>query len=121
LLQYPHDPENYCPYLGYGLLASTAASTSSCTPSTIAGVWLDSHAIGAKLIYSPDDGRTWANQTFDAGRWEDCTTSRRTWPSSASRRTLLIPDLRAKWAETTRRTHGYVYVYSPNGNYDGSM
>lgn len=80
--------------------------------------------IGAKLIYSPDNGRTWCNQDGSTPVvWED-------W-NHRSRETLVFfeEDQEAfsltsilqmgKGYEYNR--DGYIYVYAPNGNTEGTM
>lgn len=79
---------------------------------------------GVKLIYSPDNGRTWCNQNGSTPVvWEDWNhRSRDTMvflnePNEAF--SLLSVLQMGKNYEHNR--DGYVYVYSPNGNVDGLM
>ena len=125
LFQYPHDPENYCRYLGYGVLA-----VDGCIYQFLHAlnhpprVWLDSKAIGAKLIYSPDNGVTWHNQDGSTPvAWED-------WYDRSRKNMVFYREPQDAFSFLTfvqmgrgyeANRDGYVYVYSPNGNYDGSM
>ena len=79
--------------------------------------------VGAKLIYSPDLGRTWKNQDGVDARWE-------VWeerdhgnmvffnePGEAFS-LLTVLQMGKNYADNT---DGFVYVYAPNGNLDGDM
>jgi Domain of unknown function (DUF4185) len=80
--------------------------------------------VGAKLIYSPDNGRTWCNQD---GRtpvvWEDWNNrSRETlvfFEEDQEAFSLLTVLQMGRNYELNR--DGYVYVYAPNGNTEGTM
>jgi hypothetical protein len=125
LLQLPHDPENYCRYLAFGVLAVDgriyhAHKTLNHPPR----VWLDSHAIGAKLIHSPDGGSTWHNQDGSTPvAWED-------WYDRSQRNMAFFREPQDAFSSLTflqmgrdyeHNRDGYVYIYSPNGNYEGWM
>lgn len=80
--------------------------------------------IGAKLIYSPDSGRTWHNQNASSPVvWEP-------W-ANRSRDTMVFFDeekeafsLLAVLQMGRNYEHnrdGYIYVYAPNGNTEGTM
>jgi hypothetical protein len=82
------------------------------------------HWIGAKLIYSPDNGRTWRNQDGTAPvTWED-------WGMQSRERLVFFrePDgcfsllsVLQMGRNYSANRDGYVYVYGLNGNVDGQM
>jgi hypothetical protein len=80
--------------------------------------------IGAKLIYSPDDGRTWHNQDGSTPVvWE-------AW-GQRSRETMMffeedqeafsLLSVLQMGRNYEQNRDGYVYIYAPNGNTDGTM
>lgn len=80
--------------------------------------------IGAKLIFSPDNGKTWCNQDGTTPvKWESrLQQSRKTMvfyrePQEAFS-LLSILQMGKDYAENR---DGYVYVYATNGNIDGLM
>lgn len=80
--------------------------------------------VGAKLVYSPDNGRTWHNQnSSEPVVWEPhAERSRKTMaffeePQAAF--SLLSVLQMGQNYEDNR--DGYIYVYAPNGNADGTM
>lgn len=86
--------------------------------------WPDLRFVGAKLIYSPDNGRTWHNQDGSTPVvWESWQQrSRKTMvffeePQDAF--SLLTVLQMGRNYEANR--DGYVYVYAPNGNTEGTM
>lgn len=86
--------------------------------------WAGLHYNGAKLIFSPDNGRTWCNQdgSTPVRRESRCDLSRETLvffkePQNAF--TLLTFLQMGKGYQENR--DGYVYVYSPNGIADGAV
>lgn len=79
---------------------------------------------GVKLIYSPDNGRTWRNQDGSTPVvWEDWNQrSRETmvfFDEDQEAFSLLSVLQMGKNYEHNR--DGYVYVYAPNGNSEGTM
>jgi hypothetical protein len=84
----------------------------------------DARFVGAKLIYSPDDGRTWRNQDGTAPvRWES-------WQERSKSNMVFFEEPGDAFALITvlqmgknyeYNTDGYVYIYAPNGNTEGSM
>lgn len=80
---------------------------------------------GVKLIYSLDDGRTWRNQDGSSPvRWED-------WGDRERGRNMLfydepqeafsLPVILQMGKGYSSNRDGYVYIYSPNGNTEGTM
>jgi hypothetical protein len=80
--------------------------------------------VGAKLIYSPDNGRTWRNQNGSTPVvWESWgQRSRDTmvfYKEDQEAFSLLTVLQMGKNYEQNR--DGYLYVYAPNGNAEGTM
>lgn len=80
--------------------------------------------IGAKLIYSPDNGRTWCNQDGSTPVvWEG--------RNNRSRKTFVFFEedqdafsqlsVLQMGRNYEHNRDGYVYVYAPNGNLEGTM
>lgn len=78
---------------------------------------------GAKLIYSPDGGRTWQNQHGGPVIWEPWEERSRDnlvfWQEPGECFSLLSLLQMGRGYELN--TDGYVYVYAPNGNTEGTM
>lgn len=79
--------------------------------------------VGAKLISSSDNGHTWNNQDGSAARWEQ-------WEDRNSRNMMFFNEPGEAFSLLTilqmgkgyeYNTDGYVYMYAPNGNTDGTM
>jgi hypothetical protein len=80
--------------------------------------------IGAKLIYSPDNGATWHNQDGSTPvRWES-------WEKRNQKNMAFFKEPADAFSLLTclqmgqnyrDNTDGYAYVYSPNGNTEGTM
>jgi hypothetical protein len=80
--------------------------------------------IGAKLVYSPDGGTTWHNQDGSTPvHWE-------TWAEQSSDSMVFfhepgeafgVHSVLQMGRDYSLNTDGYVYVYSPNGNEEGTM
>ncbi len=80
--------------------------------------------VGAKLIYSPDGGRTWHNQDGSTPvRWEP-------WEDRSRRNMVFFEEPGDAFALLTvlqmgrnyeRNRDGFVYLYAPNGSTEGTM
>ncbi len=80
--------------------------------------------VGAKLIYSPDNGRTWCNQDGSSPvRWEP-------WDERSKDNMVFFEEPGDAFSQLSvlqmgrgyqDNSDGYVYVYAPNGNTEGSM
>lgn len=80
--------------------------------------------VGAKLIYSPDNGRTWCNQDGSSPvRWE-------LWDERSRENMVFFEEPGDAFSLLTvlqmgmnyrDNTDGFVYVYAPNGNTEGTM
>ncbi len=84
----------------------------------------DLRFVGAKLIYSPDNGRTWCNQDGSSPvKWEP-------WEKRSEDNMVFFNEPGDAFSLLTvlqmgknygHNTDGYVYVYAPNGNVEGAM
>jgi hypothetical protein len=86
--------------------------------------WTDARFIGTKLIYSPDNGRTWCNQDGSApvvweARQQRSRANMLFFEESQDAFSLLSVLQMGRNYGVNK--DGYVYVYSPNGNTDGTM
>ncbi|NLS79200.1 MAG: DUF4185 domain-containing protein [Chloroflexi bacterium] len=79
--------------------------------------------VGAKLIYSPDHGQSWRNQDGGPVRWEP-------WEERSRANMVFFEEPGEAFALLTvlqmgrnyeHNRDGYVYVYAPNGNAEGTM
>lgn len=79
--------------------------------------------VGAKLIYSPDRGRTWMNQNGSPVRWEP-------WEERSRENMAFFEEPRQAFSLLSvlqmgrnyeQNEDGYVYVYAPNGSDEGTM
>ena len=78
---------------------------------------------GAKLIWSPDSGRTWRNQDGGPVRWEpwdERGKGNMAFFNEPGEAFSLITMLQMGRGYEHNRD-GYVYGYSPNGNVEGTM
>jgi hypothetical protein len=80
--------------------------------------------VGAKLIYSPDNGKTWNNRDGSTPvRWEPWAERSKTnmafFEESGDAFSLLTVLQMGRNYEHNK--DGYVYVYAPNGNAEGTM
>jgi hypothetical protein len=80
--------------------------------------------VGAKLIYSPDGGKTWHNQDGSTPvYWED-------WDERSTANSVFFHEPDNSFAlhsilqmgrDYELNTDGYIYVYAPNGDREGTM
>jgi hypothetical protein len=80
--------------------------------------------VGAKLIYSPDNGSTWCNQDGSTPVvWEE-------WEDRSKDNMMFFREPQDAFSQLSvlqmgknydANTDGFVYVYGPNGNTDGTM
>ena len=96
------------------------------TPETAFGDAMETGTtfVGAKLVYSPDLGKTWYNQDgstpvvfepFD----ERSTANMAFFEEDGG--TFALPSFLQMGKDYSANTDGYVYVFSPNGPADGTM
>lgn len=120
----PEVRENVPRYYGFGTLALDGRLYQFL--STLNHTMLQPNArfVGAKLIYSPDNGATWRNHNGATPvTWEDY--------GQQSRETMVffreaqdafsLPSILQMGKNYEANRDGYVYVYAPNGNTEGTM
>jgi hypothetical protein len=119
-------PRNTSRYYGFGILAvGDTIYQFLNTPDRP----FDNNAphprfIGAKLIYSPDNGATWHNQDGSSPvRWEP-------WEERSQKNMAFFHEPDDAFALLTvlqmgkayeQNKDGYVYIYAPGGNTEGTM
>jgi hypothetical protein len=121
----PYTDTGFCRYYGFGTLAlgthvyQFLSTSHQSTEQGGAGRF-----VGAKLIYSADGGRTWCNQDGSAPvAWEPSAERSREnmvffeEPQEAFS-LLAVLQMGRDYADNS---DGYVYVYAPNGNTEGTM
>lgn len=84
----------------------------------------DLRFVGAKLIYSPDNGLTWHNQDGSSPvRWESLAEQSKDNMAffNESGDTFSLLTILQMGQNYRYNTDGYVYVYAPNGNAEDTM
>lgn len=128
-LQVYHGTPNINRYYGFGHIAlDDYVYLFMSTPNhrflyQIGKPWPGARFFGAKLIYSPDLGKTWKNQNGSPvvwEPWEDRNKGNMVFFDEPDESFSLLTVLQmGKNYEHNR--DGYVYVYAPNGNVEGKM
>jgi len=113
-----------CRYYGFGILASGNNIYQFLSTPNRPLIEPESRFVGAKLIYSPDLGRTWRNQDGSSPvhweHWEEKSKTNMTFFEEDGDAFSLLTVLQmGKGYEQNR--DGYVYVYAPNGSAEGKM
>lgn len=122
--------DRHCYYYSFGTLAARGylyqfLSTLNHPETHPDGtLWPGQRFVGAKLIYSPDQGRSWFNQDGAAPvSWE-------TWEQRSRRNMMFFEEPQEAFSLISMlqmgknyqaNRDGYIYGYAPNGNVDGSM
>ena len=122
-----HRRETWNRYFGLGTLALDERIYQFLGTPNQGSHWdgvADARFVGAKLIYSPDNGRTWCNQDGSTPVvWEDWDARSREnmvfFRESQDAFSLLSVLQMGRNYEANQ--DGYVYVYAPNGNTEGTM
>jgi hypothetical protein len=116
-------PRHWSRYYGFGILALDRSLYHFMSTPKVPFGPPDNAFAGIKLIYSPDEGRTWNNQDGSEICWED-------WEERNSENMLFFKEPGECFSLLTvlqmgknyeDNTDGYVYIYAPNGNVDGTM
>jgi hypothetical protein len=114
---------NFSRYYGFGILALDERIIQFLSTPNHPFSLPDPRFVGAKLIYSPDLGRTWRNQDGSPVRWEPWEERTREnmaffcEPGDAFS-LLTVLQMGRNYRDNP---DGYVYVYAPNGNTEGTM
>jgi len=125
----PDYPELQCPtrYYNFGILALDNKIFSFLSTTTIPWPWTeenDARFIGVKLIYSPDKGKTWCNQDGSTPvKWEqgDERNNRNMIFYKEPGDCFSLLTVLQMGKNYSENTDGYVYIYAPNGNTEGTM
>jgi len=118
-------------YYNFGILALDGALYQFLSTPNRAFNLLSPRFAGVKLIYSPDNGRSWRNQTGQAAvrpegaavRWEPWAERNREnmlFFNEPGEAFSLITVLQMGRNYSANRD-GFVYLYAPNGNIEGTM
>ncbi len=120
---YSEEFPNFSRYYGFGILALDERIYQFLSTPNHPFSLPDPRFVGAKLIYSPDRGQTWRNQDGSPVRWEPWDERNRDnmaflyEPGDAfSLLTVLQMGRNYQY-----NSDGFVYVYAPNGNAEGTM
>ena len=110
-------------YYGFGILALDGCIYHFLSTPNHPFRQPEARFVGAKLIYSPDNGRTWRNQDGSPLRWEP-------WDERSQENMAFFCEPGDAFSLMTvlqmgrnyaQNRDGYVYVYAPNGNEEGGM
>jgi len=87
--------------------------------------WPDFYWVGAKLLYSPDNGRTWQNQDGSSPvlweKWDARSRENMVFFNEEPEGAFAWPSFLQMGRNYGLNRDGFVYVYSPNGHADGTM
>jgi hypothetical protein len=116
-------PRDFSRYYGFGIIVlDDTLYQFMSTPKEPFGA-PNNAFIGAKLIYSPDKGKTWKNQDGTPLRWEpweerNSKNMQFYYEPDESFSLLTVLQMGKNYADNT---DGYIYIYAPNGSVDGKM
>lgn len=120
-------PETWNRFYGFGIVALDRTIYHFLSTPDVAFDLADAdhpRFIGAKLIYSDDDGRTWRNQDgstpVEWEAWAERSRDNMVFFEESQEAFSLLSVLQMGRSYEANRD-GYVYVYAPNGNTDGTM
>jgi len=114
---------NFSRYYGFGILALDGNIYHYLSTPNHPFSDRGPRFIGAKLIFSPDNGRTWRGQDGSPVRWEP-------WEERSQSNMVFFEEPDEAFSLLTvlqmgrnyeHNRDGYVYVYAPNGNVEGMM
>jgi hypothetical protein len=111
-------------YYGFGILALDDRIYHYLTTPIRRLTEPDPVFVGAKLIYSPDNGRTWHNQDGSTPvkieDWDERSKENMIFFKEPNNAFSLLTVL--QMGKNYEHNHdGFVYIYSPNGDADGTM
>jgi hypothetical protein len=116
--------KDYSRYYGFGIIAVDGKIYQLMSTPKVPFGPKDNAFIGAKLIYSPDNGKTWHNQDGTTPvkyeKWEERNKQNMLFFYEPDESFSLHSFLQMG-KDYSDNTDGYVYLYSPNGNVDGKM
>ena len=110
-------------YYGFGIIALDGCIYHFLSTPNHAFHEPEPRFVGAKLVYSPDNGQTWRNQDGTVLRWEE-------WTEQSHDNMVFFNEPGEAFSLLTvlqmgknysHNKDGYVYIYAPNGNHEGTM
>jgi hypothetical protein len=110
-------------YYGFGIFATGGYIHHFLSTPNHVFEQPDARFVGAKLIFSPDNGDTWRNQDGSPVKWE-------AWQERSPRNMAFFNEpgecfsllsILQMGRNYELNQDGYVYIYSPNGNAEGTM
>lgn len=110
-------------YYGFGLLAVDGVLYQFLSTPSVPFFEPNPRFIGIKLIYSEDNGATWRNQDGSPAAFE-------AWEDRSAENMLFFEEPGEAFSQLSvlqmgkdygANEDGYVYVYGPNGNVEGTM
>jgi hypothetical protein len=118
------EPGMFCNrYYGFGIIAIDDCIYHYLSTPNTPFAEPGARFCGAKLIYSPDLGSTWLNQDGSPVGWEEWGTRSRDnmafFKEDGEAFSLLTALQMGRNYE--HNTDGYIYMYAPNGNVEGTM
>jgi hypothetical protein len=123
MIQPGNNPER-CQYYNFGILALDGCIYQYLSTPNISVPQIDARFVGAKLIYSTDNGRTWRNQDGSTPvrleSWSERSKDNMVFFEEPGESFGLITILQMG-RNYEQNTDGYVYLYSPNGTLEGTM
>ena len=123
LVNEPPPSTNRSRYYGFGILAIDGYIYHFLSTPNHLFSEPGARFVGAKLIYSPDNGRTWRNQDGSPVRWER-------WEERSKENMIFFNEPGEAFSllsvlqmgrDYQHNEDGYIYVYAPNGNEEGTM
>jgi hypothetical protein len=119
------DPDTWFRYYGFGTLAlNERVYQFLSTPNHGLDQRRGARFVGAKLIYSPDNGATWCNQDGSTPvaweHWDERSKENMAFFEEPGEAFSLLTVLQMGRNYEANKD-GYVYVYAPNGNVEGTM
>ncbi len=114
---------NVSRYYGFGILALDGCIYHFMSTPNHPFSDPDPRFVGAKLIYSPDNGASWRNQDGSPLVWEpwDERTSDNMAFFYESGDAFALLTMLQMGRDYEHNTDGYAYGYTPNGNVEGTM
>ena len=119
---YPDEP-HFTRYYAFGIIALDGYIYQFLSTPNHSFAAPNPAFVGAKLIYSPDDGATWLNQDGSPARWED-------WHERSRDNMIFFNEPNATFSLLTvlqmgpsyeYNRDGFVYIYAPNGLLEGDI
>jgi hypothetical protein len=115
---------DYSRYYGFAILAVDGSIYQFLSTPKVPFGPEGNAFIGAKLIYSPDNGQTWHNQDGSSPvvyeKWEKRNRDNMAFFYEPGE-SFSLPSFLQMGKNYEDNTDGYAYLYAPNGNTDGTM